>query len=104
MFHNQQISTKKTENLQNDEIVCILHVPRGKIFYVIAPFIISIAHLPAVNGDADRARNENVMESPLTSPRYLGYTELLMRISAADQQMGYIIRFGTRTNTNVSQR
>ena len=59
---------------------------------------------PAVNGEAERARKLNVIERPLTSPRYLGYTELLIRRSAADQQIGYVIRLGTRTITSTIQR
>ena len=57
---------------------------------------------PAANGDADLARKEKVMASPLTRPRFSAKTELLMRISAADQQIGYIIRFGTSTTTSTA--
>ena len=60
-------------------------------------------NLPAVNGEAERARKLNVIERPLTRPRYFGYTELLIRRSAADQQMGYVIRLGTRTITSTTQ-
>ena len=57
---------------------------------------------PAASGDADLARKEKVMASPLTRPRFSAKTELLMRMSAADQQIGYIIRFGTSTTTNTA--
>ena len=59
---------------------------------------------PAAKGEADLAKNEQVIERPLTRPKSSGKTELLMRISAADQQMGYIIRFGTKTSTRTTQR
>ena len=59
---------------------------------------------PAARGEADLAKKLKVIERPLTRPRCSGKTELLMRMSAADQQMGYIIRFGTRTATSAIQR
>ena len=59
---------------------------------------------PAVRGEKDLKRKEKVKASPLTRPRFSAETELLIITSAADQQIGYIIRFGINTNANTAHK